>query len=169
MSENTVTKSWAPAGTTTLAYAIRKLTRDGLHDTAVAFLVAEVANKRFGSIVSAFAELSPIKESGIRLLFSEPVSDSWTVKYMYEVSGLNVRLYPWFGTCVDITREIALGFKGSFSDKHRDMIVDKTLASQAVLDLNLSPGLITQFRYFVGPAATPSTPAALTESPPAPI
>lgn len=165
MTENTVTKSWAPAGATTLAYAIRKLTKDGLQNTAVAFLVAEVANKRFGSIVSAFAELSPIKESGIRLLFSEPVSDSWTVKYMYEASGLSVRLYPWFGTCVDITREIALGFKGSFSDKHRDIIVEKTLASQAVLDLNLSPELITQFRYFVGPATTLAAPA---ESPPAP-
>ena len=165
MSEAAATKSWTPEGATTVAYAIRKLTKDGLHDTAVAFLVAEVANKRFGSIVSAFAELSPIKESGIRLLFSEPVSDSWTVKYMYEVSGLKVRLYPWFATCVDITREIALGFKGTFSDKHRDIIVEKTLASQAVLDLNRSQELITQFRYFVGPAVTPAAPA---ESPPAP-
>jgi hypothetical protein len=165
MSEAAATKSWTPEGATTVAYAIRKLTKDGLHDTAVAFLVAEVANKRFGSIVSAFAELSPIKESGIRLLFSEPVSDSWTVKYMYEVSGLKVRLYPWFANCVDITREIALGFKGTFSDKHRDIIVEKTLASQAVLDLNLSQELITQFRYFVGPAVTPAAPA---ESPPAP-
>lgn len=165
MSEAAATKSWTPGGATTVAYAIRKLTKDGLHDTAVALLVAEVANKRFGSIVSAFAELSPIKESGIRLLFSEPVSDSWTVKYMYEVSGLDVRLYPWFATCVDITREIALGFKGTFSDKHRDIIVEKTLASQAVLDLNLSQELITQFRYFVGPAATSAAPAE-TPTPP---
>ena len=71
MSEAAATKSWTPEGATTVAYAIRKLTKDGLHDTAVAFLVAEVANKRFGSIVSAFAELSPINESGIRLLDGE--------------------------------------------------------------------------------------------------
>jgi len=163
MSEAAATKSWTPGGATTVAYAIRKLTKDGLHDTAVAFLVAEVANKRFGSIVSAFAELSPVKESGIRLLFSEPVSDSWTVKYMYEVSGLNVRLYPWFATCVDITREIALGHKEGFSDKLRDIIVEKTLASDAVRELNLSPEIITQFRYFVGPPATAEAPPATAE------
>jgi hypothetical protein len=167
MTGPTATKLWTPAGATTATYGIRKLMKDGLHDTAVAFLVAEVANRRFGGIVSAFAELSPIKESGIRLLFSEPISDSWTVKYMYEVSGLNVRLYPWFATCVDITREIALEHKGGFSDKLRDVIVEKTLAAPPVRELKLSPKLITHFRYFVGQPAPPEAMPA-TSAPPAP-
>jgi hypothetical protein len=149
MSEKVV-KIWAPSDKSSLPYAIRSLLRDAGPDVATAALVAEVANGRFSSLVNVFSQLTPMRETGMQLLLTEPTSDSWTFKYLFEAAGFPPHLFPFLATCIDVAQEIALVDKAGFTAASRDIIIEKTLAAPCVSELNLSNVAIDQLHCFVG-------------------
>jgi len=152
MSDDAV-KSWMPSTTATVAYAVRKLLKEGNHELAVGILIIEILKGKFASVINFLAMNTEVSEAGIRTLLADTTADSYATRMVFESAGLPPAMYPLFATSIDLVQEVVRVRKTSLSPQVTSFVLEKVLSSKAVEELTLNDSLVAYLRTYAGTAA----------------